>query len=75
MQAALLYLLPDGALQPACSGVRSKLAGPCGPSSDFMLLGLTGHGITGPMNLFGIESPGLTASLAIADEVVARLGV
>ena len=65
--------LPDGALQPAYSGVRPKLQGPGEPARDFVLQGPAEHGIAGLMNLLGIESPGLTASLAIADEVASRL--
>ncbi|MCW5662513.1 MAG: NAD(P)/FAD-dependent oxidoreductase [Piscinibacter sp.] len=67
--------LPDGALQPAYSGVRPKLGGPEAPAADFVLQGPDEHGIAGLLNLFGIESPGLTASLAIADEVLRRLGI
>lgn len=71
--------LPDDALQPAYSGVRPKLqwAGEDGsaPSHDFVIDGPADHGIPGLVQLFGIESPGLTASLAIADEVSARLGL
>ncbi len=67
--------LKDGALAPAYSGVRPKLQGPGAPASDFMLQGPEVHGVAGLMNLFGIESPGLTASPAIAAEVVRRLGV
>jgi L-2-hydroxyglutarate oxidase LhgO len=65
--------LPDGALQPAYSGVRPKIVGPGEPAADFVIAGPAGHGVPGLVNLFGIESPGLTACLAIADEVVARL--
>jgi L-2-hydroxyglutarate oxidase LhgO len=65
--------LKDGALAPAYSGVRPKLQGPGGPASDFMLQGPEAHGVAGLVNLFGIESPGLTASLAIAAEAVRRL--
>jgi len=65
--------LPDGALQPAYSGVRPKLQTPGGPPADFAIEGPGVHGIAGLVNLFGIESPGLTSSLAIADEVLARL--
>ena len=65
--------LPDGALQPAYSGVRPKLRGPGEPAADFVLQGPAEHGIGGLVNLYGIESPGLTASLAIADEVAAML--
>ena len=67
--------LPEGALQPAYSGVRPKLQGAEQPANDFVLHGPADHGIKGLMNLFGIESPGLTASLAIADEVLRRLGL
>ena len=65
--------LEDGSLAPAYSGVRPKLQGPGEPVRDFMLQGPEAHGVAGLMNLFGIESPGLTASLAIAAEVVRRL--
>ena len=67
--------LQDGALAPAYSGVRPKLQGPGGPASDFMLQGPDSHGVAGLVNLFGIESPGLTASLAIAADVARRLDV
>jgi L-2-hydroxyglutarate oxidase LhgO len=67
--------LADGALVPAYSGVRPKLQGPGGAASDFMLQGPEAHGVAGLVNLFGIESPGLTASLAIAAEVTRRLGL
>ena len=63
--------LPLNALQPAYSGVRPKLALPGEP--DFIVQGPAEHGVRGLVNLFGIESPGLTASLALADEVLARL--
>ncbi len=66
--------LPAGALVPAYSGVRPKLSGPGEPVVDFVIQGPTDHGIPGLVNLFGIESPGLTASLAIADHVAALLG-
>lgn len=65
--------LPDGALQPAYSGVRPKLAGPCEPPADFRIDGPAEHGVAGLVNLFGIESPGLTACLAIAQAVAAAL--
>ena len=64
--------LGDGALAPAYSGIRPKLSGPGQPAADFCIAGPATHGVAGIVNLFGIESPGLTASLAIADEV-ARL--
>jgi len=67
--------LKDGALVPAYSGVRPKLQGPGEPVRDFMLQGPEAHGVAGLVNLFGIESPGLTASLAIADETLRRLVV
>ncbi|MHA1113349.1 MAG: NAD(P)/FAD-dependent oxidoreductase [Alphaproteobacteria bacterium] len=65
--------LPDGALRPDYAGIRPKLAGPDAAAADFVIQGPSAHGIPGLVNLFGIESPGLTASLAIADEVLARL--
>ena len=67
--------LQDGTLAPAYSGVRPKLQGPGAPPSDVVLQGPEAHGVAGLVNLFGIESPGLTASLAIAGEVARRLGV
>ena len=67
--------LPDGALQPAYSGVRPKLQGPGEGARDFMLQGPAEHGVAGLVNLYGIESPGLTASLALADEVLSRLAL
>ncbi|MFO1340403.1 MAG: NAD(P)/FAD-dependent oxidoreductase [Burkholderiaceae bacterium] len=66
--------LPDGALQPGYAGVRPKISGPGEPAADFRLDGPAQHGVPGLVNLFGIESPGLTASLAIADVVAALLG-
>lgn len=65
--------LPDGALEPAYSGVRPKLHGPGEPAPDFRIDGPREHGIAGLVNLFGIESPGLTSCLALADEILARL--
>ena len=61
--------LPDGALEPAYAGIRPKLVGPDAPAADFRLDGAERHGLAGLVNLFGIESPGLTASLAIAGRV------
>jgi L-2-hydroxyglutarate oxidase LhgO len=61
--------LPDGALQPAYTGIRPKIAGPGEPDADFVVQGAAQHGVRGLVNLFGIESPGLTASLAIAQRV------
>jgi len=65
--------LPDGALQPGYAGIRPKLSGPGAPAIDFVIQGPATHGVPGLVNLFGIESPGLTASLAIAEEVIAKL--
>ncbi|GIK96782.1 MAG: dehydrogenase [Alphaproteobacteria bacterium] len=65
--------LPDGALTPAYAGIRPKLQTPNGPAQDFLIQGPLAHGVPGLVNLFGIESPGLTSSLAIADEVAAML--
>lgn len=62
--------LRDGALEPGYAGVRPKLSGPGEPAADFVIAGPETHGVGGVINLFGIESPGLTASLAIADEVL-----
>jgi L-2-hydroxyglutarate oxidase LhgO len=61
--------LPDGALQPAYSGVRPKLSGPGEPAADFHVAGPAQHGAPGVVQLFGIESPGLTASMALAEHV------
>jgi L-2-hydroxyglutarate oxidase LhgO len=61
--------LPDGALQPAYSGVRPKIVGPTEPAADFRIDGPAQHGLPGLVNLLGIESPGLTASLAIGEHV------
>ena len=65
--------LPENALVPAYSGIRPKIAGPNDPAPDFRIDGPEAHGIAGLVNLFGIESPGLTASLTIADEVMRKL--
>jgi L-2-hydroxyglutarate oxidase LhgO len=61
--------LKDGALQPGYTGIRPKIHGPGTPGPDFMIQGPRDHGIPGLVNLYGIESPGLTSSLAIADHV------
>ena len=61
--------LADGALEPAYSGIRPKITGPGEPAADFRIDGPAAHGIPGLVHLFGIESPGLTASLAIAAHV------
>ncbi len=66
--------LPDGALQPSYSGVRPKIHGPGEPAPDFRIDGPQLHGVQGLVNLFGVESPGLTSALAIAEHVAALLG-
>lgn len=60
-------------LQPAYAGVRPKLGHPGASTQDFVIQDECSHGVVGLVNLFGIESPGLTSCLAIADEVVKRL--
>ena len=65
--------LPDGSLVPDYSGIRPKLTGPGEPAADFMIAGPAQHGLPGLVNLFGIESPGLTCSLSLADAVVTAL--
>jgi len=62
--------LPDGTLVPDYCGIRPKLTGPGEPAADFMIAGPPAHGLPRLVNLFGIESPGLTASLSIAEDVV-----
>jgi L-2-hydroxyglutarate oxidase LhgO len=66
--------LPDGALEPAYAGIRPKIAGPGRPPADFRIDGEAAHGVRGLVQLFGIESPGLTASLAVAEHVAGLLG-
>ena len=65
--------LPDGALQPGYAGIRPKLAGPEAPNLDFRIDGPAQHGVRELVNLLGIESPGLTASMAIGEAVVEAL--
>lgn len=65
--------LEDGRLTPAYAGIRPKIVGPDAPAADFMIAGSESHGVEGLVNLFGIESPGLTASLGIARYVRALL--
>jgi L-2-hydroxyglutarate oxidase LhgO len=65
--------LPDDALVPDYSGIRPKLTGPGEPPADFMIEGPAEHGLTRHVALFGIESPGLTASLSLAEEVADRI--
>jgi L-2-hydroxyglutarate oxidase LhgO len=66
--------LRDGALQPGYAGIRPKISGPTEPAADFLVQGPADHGVPSLVNLYGIESPGLTASLAIADHVAGLLG-
>ena len=61
--------LADGTLEPAYAGIRPKISGPGEPNADFRIEGAETHGVRSVINLFGIESPGLTASLAIATQV------
>ena len=65
--------LPDGALQPGYAGMRPKITGPGEPAADFVIQGPGEHGVPGLVNLFGIESPGLTSCLAIGQLVAAEL--
>jgi L-2-hydroxyglutarate oxidase LhgO len=67
--------LPDGALMPSYSGMRPKIVPPAVAAQDFLIQGPADHGVAGLINLFGIESPGLTSSLAIADHVAELAGV
>jgi L-2-hydroxyglutarate oxidase LhgO len=61
--------LQDGMLRPGYTGIRPRITGPDEPVQDFTFSGPRGHGIPELISLFGIESPGLTSSLAIADHV------
>jgi L-2-hydroxyglutarate oxidase LhgO len=65
--------LADGALQPDYAGIRPKVVPPSVARRDFVIQGFAAHGVRGLVNLFGIESPGLTAALAIGEEVAAML--
>jgi L-2-hydroxyglutarate oxidase LhgO len=65
--------LPDGALAPDYSGIRPKLTGPGEPAADFLIDAPAQHGLRGLVQMFGIESPGLTSSLALAQDVVGYL--
>jgi len=65
--------IPAGSLAPGYVGIRPKLVGPGEPAGDFVIQGPEQHGAAGLVNLFGIESPGLTASLAIGEEVARML--
>ena len=61
--------LPDGALRPGYAGIRPKIGDPAAAGADFLIQGPEAHGVPGLINLYGIESPGLTAALAIAEHV------
>ncbi|KAA8519009.1 hypothetical protein F0562_016217 [Nyssa sinensis] len=65
--------LKDGSLEPGYAGIRPKLSGPKQGSVDFVIQGEETHGVPGLVNLFGIESPGLTSSMAIAEHIADRL--
>ncbi|HKU69285.1 MAG TPA: NAD(P)/FAD-dependent oxidoreductase [Burkholderiales bacterium] len=65
--------LRNGTLQPGYTGIRPKIHGPADPAPDFLIQGRNAHGVPGLINLYGIESPGLTSSLAIADHVADML--
>jgi L-2-hydroxyglutarate oxidase LhgO len=65
--------LRDGSLHPGYAGIRPKISGSGEPAADFVVQGPEAHGVPGLVNLYGIESPGLTASLPLADEVVRKL--
>ena len=67
--------LRDGSLHPAYSGIRPKVQGPGEPVRDFVIQGSAVHGLGGLINLIGMESPGLTAALAIADHVKSLIDV
>lgn len=66
--------LPDDSLVPDYSGIRPKLTGPGEPAADFVIAGPGDHGLPQLVALFGIESPGLTSSLSLAEAVVGTLG-
>ncbi len=66
--------LKDGALQPGYAGVRPKINGPRDAAADFVIQGPAEHGVAGCVNLYGIESPGITASLPLAAHVARLLG-
>jgi len=65
--------LPDDSLQPAYAGIRPKIVGPGEADADFQIQGPADHGVPGLVNLFGIESPGLTSCLALGDAVCAAV--
>ena len=65
--------LRDGALQPGYAGIRPKISAPGEPAADFVIQGPREHGVPGLVNLFGIESPGLTSCLALGAATVEAL--
>jgi L-2-hydroxyglutarate oxidase LhgO len=67
--------LPEHALAPAYAGIRPKISGPASAAADFVIQGPADHGHPALVNLFGIESPGLTSALAIGEEVLRVLQV
>lgn len=70
---AIWPALPDGALSPGYAGIRAKTGRGRAADNDFIIQGRETHGVAGLINLYGIESPGLTSSLAIGEEVAQRL--
>lgn len=66
--------LRDGAIEPGYAGIRPKIGPKGAPAADFIVQGPREHGVPGLVNLFAIESPGLTASMALAEEVAGALG-
>ena len=70
---AIWPALPDGALSPGYAGIRAKTGRGRATDNDFIIQGSEIHGVPGLINLYGIESPGLTSSLAIGEEVTRRL--
>jgi L-2-hydroxyglutarate oxidase LhgO len=65
--------LPDGVLHSGYAGIRPKISGPNAPAADFLIQGPATHGLAGLVNLFGMESPGLTSAMAIAERVTTLL--
>jgi L-2-hydroxyglutarate oxidase LhgO len=61
--------LPDASLAPDYSGIRPKITGPGEPAADFLIDAPAQHGVPGLVQMFGIESPGLTSSLSLAEDV------
>jgi L-2-hydroxyglutarate oxidase LhgO len=65
--------LPESSLLPDYAGIRPKITGPGEPAADFMIDAPKHHELAGLVQLFGIESPGLTSALSLAEEVVSYL--